>query len=173
MPLTGLPPLLAPTLTAETGAEPRPADVEAAATSAASSHASGTPRETAFVLPTFGVRFFGPLQASLAFGLGVATPAKRGPLYRGGFLEVEPGIGGLQFNAGAFTGNEWGAASLRLAYLRLWGHPAGTEADRHYLGLEPALQFARIKVSLGVYRRLWSPSGSPWLFGATLGYGYP
>jgi hypothetical protein len=175
--LTGLPLLLALSLLAEPGTvEPivstqTTSEVIVPSSPPASARSAST-RSVHSVVGA-GIRFFGPLQASLAFAAGASVSAQHGPYELGGFLEVEPGIAGFQFNAGAFRSNGWGSESLRVAYLRRWGHPAGA-ADHEYLGLEPALMFAYVKVSLGAYHRLWSPSASaPLLFGATLGLGFP
>ena len=105
--------------------------------------------------------------------------------FRGPFVEVEPGLAGMQLGAGyAVLVAEKGrnAYFLRRIYvglgvkgtlLRTWGDAAVTPSDQTFAGVEVNAAIAQVNFRLGMSRSLSGPeSGERWLVTGGIGWGF-
>ena len=142
----------------------------------------------------FGIGFGGPIGAAASFRVlhGLGADLREGedrvkvvcavpiPHCAQGFLfQADAGSGGgkLSLGIGArarvdeedFRGTV--GVGLRVALLRTWGSPIGTEPGLSYLGPELDLSVLRFNLTLGVLWRLSGHTGASAVFGWGIGFG--
>lgn len=142
------------------------------------------------VLTTARVRFGYPLRASA----GLTTVIGRLPAawecettcrLRGPIVRVEPGLAGLQVNAGygsiigetrsphRFVREVFVGWSLEGAVLRTWGDSPIEPDSRTYVGAEAAFTITRVNFTLGAMRRLEGGTAHDrWLVTGGIGLGF-
>jgi hypothetical protein len=141
-----------------------------------------------------GIGFNGPIGAAARFTLltGLGADVREGsdnvkvvcaaPISRcanGFLLQADAGSGGGKLSLGVaararvneddFRGTVGTAA--RIALVRTWGSPIGTEPDLTYLGHELDFSIARGHLTLGVLFRISGHAGASVLFAWGLGFG--
>lgn len=144
-------------------------------------------RRRALGLPGLRISYPLLLSASLAVmptaqprGWDCTTPCD----FRGPFIELEPGLGGVSLSAGwaRVTGNTnrkgtlmkaaFIGAAYKLTVLRTWGDAGWVEGDRTYAGFELGVPVAQANVGIGLLYRVDDGDKGRWMVTGGAGWGF-
>ena len=105
-------------------------------------------------------------------------------IFRGPFVELEPGLGGGKLSlgwsrvtgttnrSGSFLKAAFVGVAYKLTILRTWGDLGWVPKNRTYAGFELAVPIARANIGLGLLYRVDNGDGKKWTITSSVGWGF-